>query len=522
MDRNLLAIALCRVSSIEQLENNSLRHQKSNVLKAAEDLGVTIPADGIWEGQVSSKKGVNFNRKDLLQMVDYCKRHPQVKYLIVQEVDRFMRSPDEQTYWYVRFWYEVKVKVWFADKPELNEDTHVASLLRYMEGWRAGGSNEERINKSINGQTAALKEGRWTFCPKPGYVSGTERGIPEIHPVRGPALKDVLTKMVCHELEPTAALIELNRGCFMDGHSAYKMDKFRKIATDPFYAGVVEINKQVRVRNENGLHQPLITIKQHQELLRIFEGKQKTQVGPRKNGNPKYPGNNISICDECLDKRNKGRFVGFDHSNGKNKARVYESYRCRSCGKYLSRDELHNGIKQQFEDNPITEYGVNTLIKALGIVWGQKRSQEAQEIVRINNKIESLKKSIEQQVEAATDPTNTLIKEDIMASIAKKKDDVSSLEGELYKLQSNAEQDWEHFLRYAFNFVENFGSKFLEPSVSQENRLRCKQVVFPAGFYVNKNKKVYTPEKSYLITLLPSKKDASESDFSHLVRVKRL
>ena len=95
----ILAIALCRVSSLEQLLNNSLKNQKSNVFKAADTLGATIPADGVWEGQVSSKKGVNFKRKDLLEMFDYCKKHPSVKYLIVQEVDRFMRSPEEQAYW---------------------------------------------------------------------------------------------------------------------------------------------------------------------------------------------------------------------------------------------------------------------------------------------------------------------------------------------------------------------------------------------------------------------------------------
>ena len=49
-----LAIALCHVSSIEQLQNNSLRHQRDNVLKAAESLGAKIPDDGIWEGQQSS------------------------------------------------------------------------------------------------------------------------------------------------------------------------------------------------------------------------------------------------------------------------------------------------------------------------------------------------------------------------------------------------------------------------------------------------------------------------------------
>ena len=144
MSKQVLAISLCRVSSIEQLQNNSLKHQKYNVLKAAEGLGAVIPQDGIWEGQQSSKQGINHDRKDLLEMYEYCRKNPAVRYLIVQEVDRFMRSPDEQTYWYVRFHYERNVKIWFADKPELNADTHEASLFRYLEGWRAGGSSPPR------------------------------------------------------------------------------------------------------------------------------------------------------------------------------------------------------------------------------------------------------------------------------------------------------------------------------------------------------------------------------------------
>ncbi len=41
--------------------------------------------------------------------------------------------------------------------------------------------------------------------------------------------------------------------------------------------------------------------------------------------------------------------------------------------------------------------------------------------------------------------------------------------------------------------------------------------MFPAGFYVNADKKFYTPEKSLLITLLSNKKDAEAPLESHLV-----
>lgn len=512
MTKQVLAIALCRVSSLEQLQNNSLKNQKDIVIKTAEVLGANIPSDGVWAGQVSSKVGVNFNRKDLKEMFEYCKTHTAVRYLIVSEVDRFMRSPDEQTYWIVKFGYEINVKVWFADKPELNDGTHEASLLRYLDGWRAGGSNKERITKSINGQTAALQEGRYPFAPKPGYKKGYRSGIQELHEVRGPILQETLVKIASHLITPSQGLVELNKSKFVEGRALYKLDKFRKIVTDPFYAGIVSVDKQVKVRNENGLHEPLITKEQHYELVEIMNSKQKNQTGPRKNGNPKYPVSNLVICAKCLAETN-GRFVGLDLHNGKNRARVYEKYRCRACKRYLTKDELHSQVEQQFRASPITKDGLDDFLKSLELVWKENEGQAEQEAVRVRHQIKDLEKSVEQKVEAVTDPSNASVKDDILVSIEKKKAEIVELEERLEQLKADADNDWQEFLRYAYNFADNMGRTFLE--TSKENRLRCKQIIFPAGFYVDDNKKVYTPEVSPLITLL-------SNDKVQMVRVTRL
>src|SRR4051812_48284447 len=120
MSKQMLALALCRVSSIEQLENNSLNRQREAVLKAAEDIGVIIPDDCWWSGSVSSKQGTNVNRKDLQQMVERCKKDKRIKYVIVDEPDRFMRSIDEAAYFEVIF-KGLGVTVWYASDPELNK-----------------------------------------------------------------------------------------------------------------------------------------------------------------------------------------------------------------------------------------------------------------------------------------------------------------------------------------------------------------------------------------------------------------
>ncbi|HEU5187956.1 MAG TPA: hypothetical protein VFT87_05655 [Candidatus Saccharimonadales bacterium] len=328
-----------------------------------------------------------------------------------------------------------------------------------------------------------------------------------------------MVRVASHMVTPTQGLVELNKSAFMsDGHAPYKMDKFRKILTDPFYARILIMDKQVKVRNEYGLHEGLITKEQHLSLVKIMENKKKNQGGPRKNGNPDYPLSNHVSCSQCKGVRN-GRYVGFKHSNGKN-VHFYHKYRCRSCRRYVTRDSLHTQIENHFEQRPITDDGINDLLEAIDIVWKEKEGQADQEAFGIKRKIRTLTQTIEQQVEAATDPANYAIKEDILASIGKKKKEITDLEEELTKIKHNVDADKDRFIRFAFNFVDRMGGRFLE--ISPENRLRCKLILFPAGFWIDAQNKVYTPEISPLYGLATNKKDAEASLNSHLVRVTRL
>jgi DNA invertase Pin-like site-specific DNA recombinase len=87
------AIALCRVSTQGQANEGNLVPQQENVQRTADILGVDLMK--VWALAVSSRKGKNLKRKDLIEMLEYCKRFKSVKYLIVDEVDRFMRSIEE-------------------------------------------------------------------------------------------------------------------------------------------------------------------------------------------------------------------------------------------------------------------------------------------------------------------------------------------------------------------------------------------------------------------------------------------
>lgn len=249
-----------------------------------------------------------------------------------------------------------------------------------------------------------------------------------------------------------------------------------------------------------------------------MDAKKKFQKGPRKNGNPNYPLSNFVSCDQCIDKSNN-RYVGYDHGNGHSNL-IYEKYRCRACHRRITRQELHDKVEMQFRVNIISNEGVTELLKALDVVWKRQEGQVEQEANRISHKIKSLNETIANQVEAATDPANASIKADILRVIQKNKDVISSLEDELQNLSDDSKGDKAQFLKFAFDFIDNMGTRFFE--LSKEDRLRCKQIIFPAGFHLDNDNKVYTPEISPLITLQANKKDTEVSKNVQMVRVRGL
>ena len=84
VSKNVLAIANCRVSSHEQLQNNSLSRQEIAVRDAANKLGADIVR--IWSGNVSSKAGTNTQRKDLNEMLEYCRKNKKYKIRHIRRV----------------------------------------------------------------------------------------------------------------------------------------------------------------------------------------------------------------------------------------------------------------------------------------------------------------------------------------------------------------------------------------------------------------------------------------------------
>lgn len=416
-----------------------------------------------------------------------------------------MRSIGEMFYW-IEMFKQIGVRVWFASNRELNSDDSKARLLLSLDGFKAEGSNEERQHKSINGHTKAIAEGRYTFPPKPGYMKGDRPGVHIPHPDEFLPLQQAFREVINGHYAPSEALKRLNGSSFTSHRSALKADKFNAFAQDAYYAGIIEVNKQVKTRNEHGQHQAMLTLEEHNALKTIIAGKKRPKF-ERKSHNPEFPLNKTP-CHDC-----DGRLVGFNHTNGKGWHKP--KYRCRSCGKQYHRDELHQSLNNILTPLRLDEGDRTDFIAALAEVWELRQRDTLKHLSSLRKRYADLKQAKDKlAIELVSNPSRRVDMEEAMDAV---KADMVEVDTAIRKA-SNVQGDLVGFVAFALEFTEQLQTKWWE--LSHESRLECKQLLFPEGFSVSRDKKVYTPKISPLYRLATIKKDLRIDRKSLLVELR--
>lgn len=509
------AITTCRVSTPEQKENHSLDNQAKSILAAAEKLGVYIPPDGQWSGDASSKCGKNINRKDIQEMLEYCKKHKKVKYLLVSSPDRFMRSLEEGIYFKVLF-EQLGVKLYFTDNPELNEPGAMAKL-RYSFGFvEAEVSNEERIRKGLKNTENALNEGRLPCCPKFGYKKTFTSGVHEINDEYGVGalLGDILSRIASGVITPTEGMNEMNEGEYIANgkRKPFKMDKWKKVICDKYYAGYVEGKKQVKIVNPNGLHKPLITKEQHERIIEIVNGRKKCHAAPRKNGNPYFPLSRIMLCEECHKAEvalghtgihDHSKFCGYTNNNGNGK--YYDKYECRKCHKRISREYAHKAVQEHIANFDLTDDGRKRIIKQLEAVWKDEEQNRKTKIAQLKQRQQRLTTTKQEQVETLCGCADKEIREELEDTIKRTRANLKKVEEELTELENSADSEKKGFMEFALNFVDNLADRFF--GLPLDDIRKCELLMFPSGFMVGADEKVRTPQISPFYRERTIKKD---------------
>lgn len=486
------AIALCRVSTKKQrIEGSSLDAQEERVNRCAEFLDADIKQ--LWSLDTSSRKGKNIARKDLREMMEYCKKDKSVRYIIVDEADRFMRSIKEAYWWKVEF--EIAgVYLAYANMPEITHEENPMAVMREMMGFfQAEISNHERITKATEKMQAKIIAGYYPGMVHQGYQKSE---VKSLHVPREPQwslLKETIHNILYKGFSLSEALDWMTEnGYRLQGGGKVDMHRFKNMLQQPYYAGIIRMSDW-DVVCQKGLHKAMITPEEHERLLAIVSGRRKKFVVHK--FNPLFPASNIAECSDCLAEGAKEtRLVGYRHHNNKPERtrRYYERYRCRGCGKNITKEQLHNGIDKVFDRTELVIDDKGLFTDSMRKAWQVDVGDSIQTVRRLKQKHTSLVQEKDNLVRAMA--KNPELANDFSDSIAAIKAEIDTATQEI-KDAENIDEDFEEFMRFSLDYVDHLKDNWWSAK-DPEERIRLKQLLYLDGLAVSRDGKVRTPALS--------------------------
>lgn len=483
---NNYGIALCRVSTSKQrLEGNSLSAQDVRINRVANDL-FNCEIVKMWSLDISSRKGKNFKRKDLEEMLAYCKKNKRVSFLFVDEHDRYMRSVDEYYMWKGRFEYEAGVRLVIAAKPELALSPNSASMaMEFFGVWQGEVSNEERITKTTDKMQARVAAGYFPGTVHTGYQTTKIPGLHEPLEPQWSLMQTAMQRILYSDYTLRQALVWLQgQGFTRSSGGMLDMEKFKRILVDPYYGGTTKISTWDITGV--GLHKAMISKEEHEQLKDIVSGVPKKFH--RQIHNPNFQMSNITECEECTSLQRKvGKFVGYRNHNGKQVAvrKHYERYMCRSCKLGMTKADLHDQMTDIIRPLKTSKPMKSELKEAMRIVWKRRNADSGQLAARLQQKLNILTEEKDNLVRSIG--SNPSLAEDIADSVKKIKSEITDIKKEL-QTASNPDKDFNAFVDFSLDYVDDLNANWWD--LTPDRRERCKQLTFPGSIYVTKNKTV--------------------------------
>ena len=511
------AIALCRVSTQGQANYGNLVPQQENVQKAANVLGVDLVK--VWALAVSSRKGKNLKRKDLIEMLDYCKRYKSVKYLIVDEVDRFMRSIEAYYWWKMEF-KRINVRLVHANRPDIDPDDDRTVFDELIDVYRAEQSTNERIHKTPEKMMAKIRAGYYPSNPHTGYKTSDVPGLHLPDEPNWSAMRNAFKAMIARECDISEGLKRAtkdglrtkNYGPKAVGGKTIDMYRWKALMCDPYFCGVVKL-AEWPVVNNNGLHKPMITPEEHEILVAIAKNKVKRFLVDR--NNPDFLLSNEAECAGCVlgDKPNP-RLVGYWQNNGAKKGfKRYRHYRCRVCNLGVRQEAFHSGVTEELTKLLPSDEQRDKLKKHMRKVWSSYEVERMESARIALGRVQILRDKKDAAMDSYVAEHDSEMKRDIKEKVDKLKLEIGEAETAATEAQ-NFEKDFDEFIGYAFDIMDNLGMKWwLEDKATMRV---YKQMLFPRGIQPSPDKKVYIPEISAIYRYGGTKKAPEGANFTNM------
>ncbi len=522
--RSNKAVAYIRVSTKDQVDNESIDTQRQRITQYADQNGLEIVKWFIEEGRSGKTVGKRPAVKDMLFYL--ARNKGKMGYAIFYKMQRSSRD----------------VQSWASDlKSVLNglgvavrsatEHIDESPTGRFMEVMLvANGQLDNDIKSGVTSDNMAsvAKQGWWQGGPIPGYdVVRVKIDSQKTHSMlrsnkHAPALKTLYERYSTGQYSKADIKRMANELGVRNAHGGYLNDtSVDRMLSQPAYMGYI-CNKHSGFELYEGKHiaDSIVTPELFNKTQRVLalQSKSTNKLGKKKLIiNSMYPLKRFIRCDNCGGAYRASAPLS---GGGKSHSARYHCPRpqCKGIVRSRKADDVHNGFVELLDDITPSE-GVLRLYKEI------LNRQALTQLGNLNKRIEQQRKSLSnldaERLTALRSANNgqltTEEKDELISSIAANKAEVIE---NIAKLEEQ-QQVKQSAVEYALNFMGDV--KKLWVDADPDLKQRFQKMIFPDGVSLNTNNMTFGTEAiSPLYRYVPNKKDLSAKEKSLLVTSRRI
>jgi len=372
------ALIYCRVSTEEQAkEGYSLNAQENFCRKFAENNEYYI--DGIYRDE--GKTATNLNRPALQDLLAKCQQDKSIDAVIFQDTDRLARNTQDH-HTIRNILKKANVKRISVSQPMIDDsaegnmiDTILASVNQFQ--------SDINGRKTKKGLQEKFNSGWLPYLAPIGYVN-TEKEDNHKIVTPDPEKWHLVKKGLKMYLTGNYSALEISDVLYKKGLKSRTGKKIpNSVMIDslknPFYAGIMRWDGQ----EKKGKHKPMITEKEHKQILTIMDAHNQHACRRRKHN---FLLRGFVFCDICGQ-----RYTAEKHRIGKNPDYYHCSAKTKkhsNKGQNIEVEELEKQVEKQFKKIQFSGDFIQLVLQKVRKFYEQRKLENNQgKKILLNKKI---------------------------------------------------------------------------------------------------------------------------------------
>jgi DNA invertase Pin-like site-specific DNA recombinase len=457
----MTAILYIRVSSDEQVKNNSLESQERICREYATRLGYEIVK--VFKDEGESAKTTD--RPQLQNLLSFISKN-KIDAIIFYRIDRWARNAEDYTALrLIAKRYGISLK----SATENINDTPSGKFTENVLSAVAQLDNDVRSERTTTGMKQSLLHGFWCWRAHLGYqrekyTAGKSILVPS---AESPFIVKAFTLAESGLYTQVGIVKELKK----DGFNKLNEKRLNEVLRNPIYAGII-IHKWL-TEPVTGVHQPLISKNIFDKVQLILNGK-RPQITPHKRNHPDFPLRNFIRCVKC------GNKLTGSWSRGRNGDK-YPYYRCfsKGCGKSAKKGELEHRFQEHLKFYQPNKDTLELFGAILLDVWKTKQSTQINDQSKIKKDLSNLliyKKRLNYLL-----TKGTMDEENYKSEMKEINDKIATKQIELNEMKTGLGNNFEDCLNYCKLFMSDFATHWTNGDINLKQRFQT--LIFPDKIY---------------------------------------